>query len=171
MVPVAALLTGWLFVWVAGLADSVLFWRLPSIRLGAFLADLVPANSVHANMLFDAAFAAGLVVLAAASGWLVVSLSRPLGLSMVLVYFASFSLFGAYRWVVHIASWFSGELGTDTCAGPTLDERAMVEFLDVEGDCLLSALQCRHPAGWLLRGVLALRLRPLFLSGLIFSRR
>ena len=165
----AALLTGWLFVWVAGLADSVLFWRLPSIRLGALLADLVPANAAHASMLFDAAFAAGLVVLAAASGWLVVSLSRPLGLSMVLVYFASFSLFGAYRWVVHIASWFSGE--PILAQGPPLMSAPWSSFLMLKVTFYFPLFS----AGILLGGYCAACWRSaidhFFLPGLIFSRR
>ncbi len=104
-----ALLTGWLFVWVAGLADSVLILNYPGIRLSRLLVDLAPANSVQASLFYDAAFAGGLVFLAVASGWLVAILYRPLGLSVVLLYCASFSLFGAYRMLVHAAGWYSSE--------------------------------------------------------------
>lgn len=106
----AALLTGWLFVWVAGLADSVAILQLPDLRLSKLLAGLVPANAAYAGLLFDATFAAGLIFLAVASGWLVTALYRPLGLAAMLVYCASFSLFGAYRMLVHATGWFPGEM-------------------------------------------------------------
>lgn len=105
----AALLTGWLFVWVAGLADSVLILQFPDIRLSRLLAGLVHADAAHAGLLFDAAYAAGLMLLAVASGWLVTALYRPLGLSALLLYCASFSLFGAYRMLVHAAGWYASE--------------------------------------------------------------
>lgn len=105
----AALLTGWLFVLVAGLADSVLILQLPGVRLSRLLMDLAPAHAAPAGLLFDTAFAGGLVVLAVASGWLVTALYRPLGLSALLLYCASFSLFGAYRMLVHAAGWYASE--------------------------------------------------------------
>ena len=105
----AALLTGWLFVWVAGLADSVLIIQFHDVRLSRLLAGLVPADAAHAGLLFDAAYAAGLMLLAVASGWLVTALYRPLGLAAVLTYCASFSLFAAYRMLVHATGWFPGD--------------------------------------------------------------
>ena len=105
----AALLTGWLFVWVAGLADSIAMLQLPGLRLSRLLTGLVPANAAETGLLFDVTYAAGLLVLAVASGWLVTVLYRPLGLTAALVYCASFSLFGAYRMLVHATGWFPGE--------------------------------------------------------------
>lgn len=105
----AALLTGWLFVLVAGLADSLLVLQLPGIRLSRLLTDLAPVNAAPASLLYDTTFVGGLVVLAVASGWLVTALYRPLGLWALLVYCASFSIFGAYRMLVHAAGWFASD--------------------------------------------------------------
>ena len=106
LLAVAALVTGWFFVLVAGLADSVGFFQLQDIRLSRLVTGLVPAQSVHAGLFLDGVFAAALIALAVASGWLVASLFRPLGTSAVLVYCVSFSLFGAYRMLVHAAGWY-----------------------------------------------------------------
>ena len=110
LLAAGALLTGWLFVWFAGLVDSVPVLQLPGIRLSRLLAGLVPANAADAGLLFDATYATGLMLLAVASGWLVTVLYRPLGPAAALVYCASFSLFGAYRMLVHATGWFPGEM-------------------------------------------------------------
>ena len=106
----AALVTGWFFVLVAGLADSVLISQFPGIRLSRLVLGFVPADVVHAGLFFDATFATALVFLAVASGWLVAALYRPLGISAILVYCATFSLFGAYRMFVHATGWFPGDM-------------------------------------------------------------
>ena len=110
LLAAAALVTGWLFVWVAGLADSISVLQLPNLRLSRLLTGLVPANAADAGLLFDATYATGLMLLAVASGWLVTALYRPLGVAAVLAYCASFSLFGAYRMLVHATGWFPGEM-------------------------------------------------------------
>lgn len=154
LLAAAAVLTGWLFVWVAGLADSIPIPQLPGIRLSRLLTGLVYPNAVDTGLLFDASYAVGLILLSVASGWLVTALYRPLGLAAVLTYCASFSLFGAYRMLVHAAGWFPGD--SVIGQGPVWATAPWSGFLMLKVALYFPLFS----AGILLGGYLATRVRP-----------
>jgi hypothetical protein len=120
LLTVRALLVGWFFVWITGVADWVAEWvglmgrpwwdafYFPTmgIRLYHLVSDLTPTSGTFADRVQVEIFLqlVGIVTLATASGWLVSRFHRPLHGPMLVADFGSFAVVAVLTWAFVVSA-------------------------------------------------------------------